>query len=114
MATLCGLFGKTKQAYYKHKRKTFSELEVEQEILSQVAIYRAEMPIIGGLKLYYLVSSVLGDAMDMGRDKFLNLLHRHKLIICGVDICYIAHPHLINIINREFFDKIWILKIDVI
>ena len=46
-----------------------------------MAIYRAEMPIIGGLKLYYLVSSVLGDAMDMGRDKFLNLLHRHKLII---------------------------------
>ena len=37
-----------------------------------------------------------------------------KLIICGIDICYIAHPHLINIINREFFDKIWILKIDVI
>ena len=37
-----------------------------------------------------------------------------KLIICGVDICYIAHPHMINIINGEILYKIWILKIDVI
>ena len=37
-----------------------------------------------------------------------------KLIICGVDICYVAHPHLINITNREILYRIWILKIDVI
>ena len=63
METLCGLFGKSKQAYYKHKRKSFSELEIEREVLSIVATYRAEMPLIGGLKLYYLTRSVLGDAM---------------------------------------------------
>ena len=37
-----------------------------------------------------------------------------KLIIYGVDIRYIAHPQLINICNNEFFDKIWILKVDVV
>ena len=81
METLCGLFGKSKQAYYKHKRKSFSELEVEKEILLLVRYYRSEMPLIGGLKLYWLVRSVFGGTLGMGRDKFLRLLHQHKLII---------------------------------
>ena len=68
METLCGLFGRSKQAYYQHKDKPFSELEIEQEVLSIVATYRAEMPLIGGLKLYHLTRSVLGDALGMGRD----------------------------------------------
>ena len=74
METLCGLFGKSKQAYYKHKRKSFSEEEIEQTILSIVHDYRAEMPIIGGLKLYWLTRSVFGDTLGIGRDKFLRLL----------------------------------------
>ena len=122
MATLCGLFGKTKQAYYKHKRKTFSELEVEQEILSQVAIYRAEMPIIGCLKLYYLVSSVLGDAMDMGRDKFLNLLHRHKLIIpprkshhtTNSNHVYFKYPNLVKELSVYYVNQVWVSDITYI
>ena len=122
MATLCGLFGKTKQAYYKHKRKTFSELEVEQEILSIVAIYRAEMPIIGGLKLYYLVSSVLGDAMDMGRDKFLCLLHRHKLIIpprkphhtTNSNHVYFKYPNLVKELSVYYVNQVWVSDITYI
>ena len=81
METLCGLFGKSKQAYYKHKRKSFSDMEIEREVICIVNSYRSQMPVIGGLKLYLLTRSVLGDALGMGRDKFLQLLHRHKLII---------------------------------
>ncbi|MBQ7192283.1 MAG: hypothetical protein IJS00_05365, partial [Paludibacteraceae bacterium] len=122
MATLCGLFGKTKQAYYMHKRKTFSELEVEQEILSIVVIYRAEMPIIGGLKLYYLVSSVLGDAMDMGRDKFLCLLHRHKLIIpprkthhtTNSNHVYFKYPNLVKELSICYVNQVWVSDITYI
>lgn len=122
MATLCGLFGKTEQAYYKHKRKTFSELEVEQEILSIVAIYRAEMPIIGGLKLYYLVCSVLGDAMDMGRDKFLCLLHRHKLIIpprkthhtTNSNHVYFKYPNLVKELSVYYVNQVWVSDITYI
>ncbi|MBR1807974.1 MAG: IS3 family transposase [Paludibacteraceae bacterium] len=122
MATLCGLFGKTKQAYYKHKRKSFSELEVEQEILSQVAVYRADMPVIGGLKLYHLVRSVLGDAMDMGRDKFLNLLHRHKLIIpprkthhtTNSNHVYFKYPNLVKELPIYYVNQVWVSDITYI
>ena len=122
MATLCGLFGKSKQAYYKHKRKSFSELEVEQEILSQVAIFRADMPVIGGLKLYYLVNSVLGDAMDMGRDKFLNLLHRHKLIIpprkthhtTNSNHIYFKYPNLVKELVVSYVNQVWVSDITYI
>ena len=122
MEVLCGLFGKTKQAYYKHKRKTFSESEVEQEILSIVATYRAEMPLIGGLKLYHIVRSVLGDALGMGRDKFLNLLHRHKLIIpprkthhtTNSNHVYFTYPNLVQNLSVTHVNQLWVSDITYI
>ena len=122
METLCGLFGKSKQAYYKHKRKSFSDLEVEHEILSLVAYYRQEMPVIGGLKLYVLVRSVLGDAMGMGRDKFLNLLHRHRLIIpprkshhtTNSDHVYFKYPNLVQNLSISYVNQVWVSDITYI
>ena len=122
MEILCGLFGKTKQAFYKHKRKSFSEREVEQEILAIVAVYRAEMPVIGGLKLYYMVRSVLGDATGMGRDKFLNLLHRHKLIIpprkthhtTNSNHVYFKYPNLVQKLHIHYVNQVWVSDITYI
>ena len=122
METLCGLFGKSKQAYYKHKRKSFSELEIEQEVLSIVATYRAEMPLIGGLKLYWLTRSVLGDALGMGRDKFLQLLHRHKLIIpprkprhtTNSDHVYFKYPNLVKELVITYVNQLWVSDITYI
>ena len=122
METLCGLFGKSKQAYYKHKRKSFSELEIEREVLSIVATYRAEMPLIGGLKLYYLVRFVLGDALGMGRDKFLNLLHRHKLIIpprkprhtTNSNHIYFKYPNLVKELVVTYVNQLWVCDITYI
>ncbi len=122
MEVLCGLFGKSKQAYYKHKRKSFSELEIEQEILSIVATYRADMPVIGGLKLYYIVRSILGEAMGMGRDKFLNLLHRHKLIIpprkthhtTNSNHVYFKYPNLVKELVIVCVNQVWVSDITYI
>ena len=122
METLCGLFGKSKQAYYKHKSKSFSELEIEREILSIVANYRAEMPLIGGLKLYYLTLSVLGDALGMGRDKFLNLLHRYKLIIpprkprhtTNSNHIYFKYPNLVKELVVTYINQLWVCDITYI
>ena len=122
METLCGLFGKSKQAYYKHKSKSFSELEIEREILSIVATYRAEMPLIGGLKLYYLTLSVLGDALGMGRDKFLNLLHRYKLIIpprkprhtTNSNHIYFKYPNLVKELVVTYVNQLWVCDITYI
>ena len=122
METLCGLSGKTKQAYYKHKRRSFCDLEVEQEVLSIVATYRAEMPVIGGLKLYHIVRSVLGDALYMGRDKFLNLLHRHNLIIpprkthhtTNSNHVYFKYPNLVQNISFTYVNQLWVSDITYI
>ena len=122
METLCGLFGKTKQAYYKHKRKSFNDLEVEHEILSVVATYRAEMPVIGGLKLYHIVRSVLGEALGMGRDKFLDLLHRHRLIIpprrtrhtTNSNHVYFKYPNLAQNLSVSHVNQLWVSDITYI
>ena len=122
METLCGLFGRSKQAYYQHKDKPFSELEIEQEVLSIVATYRAEMPLIGGLKLYHLTRSVLGDALGMGRDKFLNLLHRYKLIIpprkprhtTNSNHIYFKYPNLVKELVITYVNQLWVCDITYI
>ena len=122
METLCGLFGKSKQAYYKHKRKSFSELEVEKEVLSLVATYRSDMPLIGGLKLYHLVHYVLKDALGMGRDKFLNLLHRYKLIIpprkthhtTNSNHVYFKYPNLVKELVVTHVNQLWVCDITYI
>jgi transposase InsO family protein len=122
METLCGLFGKSKQAYYKHKRKSFNELEVEQEVLSIVATYRSDMPLIGGLKLYHLTHNVLKDALGMGRDKFLDLLHRHKLIIpprkthhtTNSNHVYFKYPNLVKELVVTHVNQLWVCDITYI
>ena len=122
METLCGLFGRTKQAYYRHKRKSFSEAEIEREVLSIVNSYRSEMPLIGGLKLYWLTRSVLGDALGMGRDKFLSLLHRHKLIIpprkprhtTNSNHVYFKYPNLVKELVVSYVNQLWVSDITYI
>ena len=53
-------------------------------------------------------------ANDHARESVRYKMQITELIIYGVDIRYVAHPQLINIRNNEFFDKIWILKVDVV
>ena len=122
METLCGLFGRSKQAYYQHKRKSFSDMEIEREVLSIVNSYRSEMPVIGGLKLYWLTRSVFGDALGMGRDKFLLLLHKHKLIIpprkprhtTNSDHVYFKYPNLVKELVVTYINQLWVSDITYI
>lgn len=80
------------------------------------------MPYIGGLKLYYLVRSVLGEALGMGRDKFLNLLHRHNLIITprkthhttNSNHLYFKYPNLVKQLNVKHINQLWVSDITYI
>lgn len=115
MDTLCGLFGKSKQAFYKHKHKTFSDSKTEKAILAIVDYYRQAMPSIGGLKLYGLVRDILGDAMDMGRDKFLALLHRKKLVVrprkthrtTHSNHLYFKYPNAVKGLDIKHINQVW-------
>lgn len=79
--TLCGLFGKTKQAYYQRISYVYQE-EVKGELLYQSVIrYRKLMPRIGGRKLHYLISKELPEELQIGRDKFFNWLRDNNLLV---------------------------------
>lgn len=50
--------------------------ESEEELVEEVMKIRSQMPMIGGKKLYYLISP-----KSIGRDKFFKLLGRRGLLI---------------------------------
>ncbi len=54
METLCGLFGLTKQAYYKAQKRYETQEEKNQLVLKKIWKIREEMPGLGTRKLHYL------------------------------------------------------------
>ena len=77
----CKLFGKSRQAYYKHLSATRKKREGAADVIDKVDQIRREMPRIGTRKLYYMLKDDL-IAMGIGRDKFFRILSaNHRLII---------------------------------
>ena len=82
MGTLCGLFGKSRQAYYDHQ-KAIAAISMEQAlILQEVTTIRTKMPRIGTRKLYHLLHPLLAaHGIKIGRDKLFDLLSEHELLV---------------------------------
>ncbi len=79
--TLCGLFGKSRQAYYK-KLKTNYKTAVRSEIILQlIAKERKLMPRLGGRKLLFKIAPRLPGDLQMGRDQFFDFLREHNLLV---------------------------------
>ena len=77
----CSLLGYTKQAYFK-QLKVIEKVAMEEDlILYEVKSIRESQPVIGGRKLFYIVSKRLLGVMTIGRDSFFNLLRDNKLLI---------------------------------
>lgn len=74
----CRLFGKSRQAYYKHQHKTKYQEGQELSLLADVMKIRRKHPMMGTGKLRH----ILKDHPSMrGRDRFYELLSRHDLLI---------------------------------
>lgn len=56
---LCGLFGKTRQAYYRKLNYNYQEYAEDGIILDLVQEYRQDMDHIGGRKLWNLIHQSL-------------------------------------------------------
>lgn len=120
--TLCGLFGKSKQAYYKHKRQTVSDYDWEQQVLMVVAYYRELMPLIGCLKLYDIVCSIFGRRHGYARDNFMDLMHRHHLIIpprrprhtTNSNHLYFKYPNCTKDLDISHINVLWVADITYI
>jgi hypothetical protein len=78
LRTICGLFGYTRQAYYKQLKSAARHLLEEEVLLGMVKSYREQMPRIGGSKLHYLINQ---SGYRIGRKTLYDLLRNNKLLV---------------------------------
>lgn len=81
MDTLCGLFGKSRQAYYQREKYVYREAVKEEILLQMVDRQRKQMPRLGGRKLLHLIRPQLTGQMLTGRDSFFDFLRKHHLLV---------------------------------
>lgn len=79
MDTLCALFGKTRQAFYKWRSSDFTESAMEEIIVEEVKRIRETAPGIGSSTLYPLLLNIFGRNNMLGRDKFYALMKARGL-----------------------------------
>lgn len=79
MGTLCGLFGKTRQAYYKWRPSDFSGCVMEDIVIEEVKKIRETAPGIGSSTLYPLLLNIFGANNMIGRDHFYRLMKERGL-----------------------------------
>jgi len=79
---LCGLFGKTRQAFYDHQRRCSDELLQGALVVDLVKTIRYSLPRVGGLKLLHMLQQdFTAHHISIGRDRFFQLLKQHELLI---------------------------------
>lgn len=123
MDTLCGLFGKSRQAYYQRINYNYKE-EIKEEILLQlIERERKLMPRLGGRKLMVLLNPRLPPELKLGRDKFFDFLRKHNLLAGNkrrrVRTTYSNHwlhkyPNLIKEFTPDTPNQLWVSDITYI
>lgn len=79
---LCSLLGYSPQAYHKQNKINAGRLLHEQFILQQIDSIRKLQPRCGGRKLFIMLQPFFElHNINMGRDKFFELLKRNKLLV---------------------------------
>ena len=79
---LCSLFGVTRQSYYEAQIADNRTSIAHMIVLTLVREHRAEMPMLGTRKLFYLLIPELEKhGIKMGRDQLFELLAFHGLLI---------------------------------
>lgn len=82
LGTLCGLFGKTRQAYYQVLRQKELDSIKHSLVLVLVKEIREEMPYLGTRKLLHLLTPRLKEhSIKIGRDQLFGLLRFHNLLV---------------------------------
>ena len=75
LAGICGLFGKTRQAYYEAGHSERSQLAEQAVIVTLVEELRVNMPRLGTRKLFHELKEPLAKhGIEIGRDRLFDLL----------------------------------------
>jgi putative transposase len=81
LSTLCGLFGKTRQAYYEHNWQAACERLQEAMVIDLAKQLRSTLKKGGGLKLLGMLKPELkAHNITMGRDRFFKLLRKQDML----------------------------------
>ena len=114
LSFLCGLFGYTRQAYYKHLRRNREGSLSDTLLLERVGYYRKLMPRLGGRKLWHLLQQ---DGFPVSRDRLFTLLSENNLLVkCrkkySVTTCsrhwMRKYPNLIRGFDLERPHRLWV------
>lgn len=79
ISELCGLFGVSRQAYYKGNESDFSDVVSDGVVLELVGEIRARCPGTGTRKLQKTLESFYG--IRYGRDRLFSLLERENMLL---------------------------------
>lgn len=78
VSELCGLFGKSKQAYYKHDADVYMRhMAMEELAVRYMQEVRRKDPGIGGLKIWIMYRKEFGLGSAIGRDRFCDIFDRY-------------------------------------
>ncbi len=118
---LCGLFGKTRQAFYDHNRRESTEQLQEALVVDLVKRIRCSLPNVGGLKLYFMLKEdFCAHSISIGRDSFFKLLGKHDLLVrrkkryvrtTWSNHCYRKWPDLIKALEIKAPEQLWVSDI---
>ena len=82
MRVLCGLFGKTRHAWYDQQWREQQDIFTDEIILQTVQAIRQQLPRVGTRKLQEMIAPTLAaHGIQVGRDYLFDLLARHRLLI---------------------------------
>lgn len=114
LSFLCGLFGYTRQAYYKHLRRNREGSLSDTLLLERVGYYRKLMPRLGGRKLWHLLQQ---DGFPVSRDR----LFTHPVPRAGRNAVFLPtfdqkivfrkqrkYPNLIRGFDLERPHRLWV------
>jgi putative transposase len=125
MSFVCGLFGKTRQGWYKQQASLTSDVLRDAIILRHVQEQRRLMPRVGARKLHYMLAPQLeGHGINLGRDKLFNILadygllvrrrKRRKVLTTNSDHPFKKYPNLIKGMEIKNPGQLWVSDITYI
>lgn len=78
VSELCGLFGKSKQAYYKHDADNdMRRVAMEEFAVQFIKDVKSKDPGIGGMKVWSIYCRTFGKDNRIGRDRFCDIYDRY-------------------------------------
>jgi len=121
---LCGLFGKTRHAYYDHLWRSQDQGLRDEIVLQHVLEIRESLPRVGTIKLHHMLKpALLAHQIDIGRDYLFDLMRDHNLDIrrrkrkaITTDSRHWMHKYL-NLIRDLIVDRpeqVWVSDITYI